>query len=428
MNASCLYLFPFQNFKPFIMKKILLLTILFSITFWGCKNELTTPNSAELENEIFDGGDHAHDHGDWRIEWIETVDDNTEKSEERNSNPHGLAAGIHSPYPGLSETHINWTVPGHHRPWGGDWATDLWVDNGNAWSNYTWSCNYDVSIDARAITYPGGKAPQALKAKLLSHGYACASHNFADGGFAQKWEIVGTYNGVDYKLGWVLYAHLAYVEYTGTGTVINLNGKTKIARSFWNTQSTACSGSCHIHIEFLNYRGYSCYDINSPLVQIDRVGILGGNASGGHCPNISNGPVKFQPVNCIRSSAYNGASDCNRAYDNNVYTKWTSNGHSQQSSMVVDLGSVKNVRKIVVKHASSGGEPTYYNTKYFKIEYGSSGIWGPWTHSGYGHNWNQQKASNTMNVNFNARYVHLYIINPGIDNHARIPEFEVYGY
>lgn len=407
------------------MKKTVLFCIALSLFIFGCNEENNTPLPTGHEME---GGDHEHAH-DFDIEWIETVEEENIE-DDRYSNPYKLAAGIHSPYPGLSETHPNWSPPGHHTPWYGNWATDLWKDNGNAWSNYTWSCDANIYIDARSITYPGGRAPQALKAKLLSHGYACGSRNFQDGGYAQKWEIIGTYNGVDYRLGWVLYAHLAYVNYTSAGTVLNLGSRKQIARAFWNSYSSSCSGSCHIHMEFRNYQGSSCYDINPPAVQIDRVGIVGGNSSGGHCPNISttpSGPQKLQPVNCWNSSAYNGSSTCHQATDNNLYTKWTSNGGSSQSGIVLDLGSVKNIRKVVVKHASSGGEPTYYNTKQFKIEYGSSGMWGPWSHAGFGNNWHQASQT-SLNYNFNARYIHLYIIYPGIDNHARIPEVEVYGY
>ena len=76
--------------------------------------------------------------------------------------------------------------------------------------------------------------------------------------------------------------------------------------------------------------------------------------------------------------------------------------------------------------ANSACEQSYYNTKYFKIEYGSNSIWGGWTHATYGHNWSQNSET-TLNVNFNARYVHLYIMNAGTDNYARIPEFQVFG-
>ncbi len=405
------------------MKKLLFLISILSISIWGCKEASITP---EVLEEQMEGGDHEH-HEDFVIEWLDSVEERkTEKQDARNSNPHGLAVGIHSPYPGLSETHANWSPPAHHTPWYGDWATDVWKDNGNAYTDYAWSCDYDVRIDAKSITYPGGNAPQSMKARLMSHGYACGSQNFQDGGLAQKWEIIGTYGGVDYPLGWVLYAHLAYVEYTAVNTVIQLNGPKKIAKSFWNTYSSACSGSCHIHMEFYNYKNYSCFDIMEPAVQIDRVGIVGGLSSGGHCPDISNGPQLLTPVNCANSSRYNWAHSCHKAYDNNTGTKWVSNGSSPQSSLLLDLGSQKNVSKIVVKHASSGGEPTYYNIKHFKVEYGNGSIWGPWSFVGFGNNW-QQTGHTTLNTNFNARYIHLYIINAGVDNYARIPEVQVYG-
>lgn len=149
--------------------------------------------------------------------------------------------------------------------------------------------------------------------------------------------------------------------------------------------------------------------------------------------DLSSGNGTTQPVNlalnavdCLQNSSYNNNYNCQKAYDGNLSTKWVSDGTTIQSSIVVDLGAVKNVSKIVVKHAGSNGEPNESNTEQFKIEYGSSNIWGPWTEAEIIDNYGQDNESG-VNFNFTARYVHLYIIDPGIDNYSRIPEIEIWG-
>lgn len=207
------------------------------------------------------------------------------------NNPHGLAAAILSPYDGPSETHVDWSPPGHHTPWGGNWAVDLWKDNGNNWTDFAWSCVEDVYIDATPIQYPGGKKPQSLKAKLIGKGDACAWGGFPRGGYMQQWDIIATYNGVDYRLGWVLYAHLAYLEYTTVGTVVDLSSRVKIGRAFWGEKRSSCWGSCHMHLEFKNYQNRSCYSLMPPAVDIETLGIIGGlSSSTGQCPDITTPP------------------------------------------------------------------------------------------------------------------------------------------
>ncbi|MFK8105426.1 MAG: discoidin domain-containing protein [Saprospiraceae bacterium] len=243
---------------------------------------------------------------------------------------------------------------------------------------------------------------------------------------AQKWDIIATYNGVEYKIGWVLYAHLSNVLYSAVDTEVNLSSAAYIGKAFSGNIYGGCWGSCHIHMEFGNYLKSSCYDIMPPTVNIDRVGIVGGLANTTtNCPPITSNLAE-NSVNCIRSSMYNSNFNCDKAHDGNLNTKWTSNGSSQQSSMAIDLGSVKNINKIVVKHAGAGGEPSYLNTQHFKIEYSNSSVWGPWTLAEEVYNTSQANES-VIHQNFNARYVHLYVVDPGIDNYARIPELQVFG-
>jgi len=128
------------------------------------------------------------------------------------------------------------------------------------------------------------------------------------------------------------------------------------------------------------------------------------------------------------SSSYNAASSGDKAYDGVVSptSKWTSNGGSAQSWLALDLGAVRALTSFVVRHAGAGGEPTYYNTQSCRIEAGSS-LSGPWTSVATVSNTSQQNVTvSTLAGPVRARYVRLYVLDAGIDNHARIPELEVY--
>lgn len=108
-------------------------------------------------------------------------------------------------------------------------------------------------------------------------------------------------------------------------------------------------------------------------------------------------------------------------------SKWCSTNTSSTHWLALDLGSNKTVNGFIVRHAGAGGEETYYNTKNFKLQSANS-INGPWT--------DECVVDNTIQANVTTRsynnpktlrYVRLYITNSGIDNYARIPEFEVWG-
>lgn len=354
----------------------------------------------------------------------------------RSSNPYGLAVAINSPFNSPSETHSAWSFPHHHIPWLGQWSSDLWGDDGLD-NQVPWeedertTCNKEIYIDATPIKLFNGEKPQGLKAKLLQSSYGCKSKDFYQGGYAQIWEIIATYNGSDYPIGRATYAHLAHLQYKTVGTVVNIDSKLYIGKAFWGFDLTDCWGSCHIHFELTSYQGEACYSFGSSDSNITQLGIIGGNGlTGGTCPaiEVSSEPVNLalNAVDCLQNSAYNSDYNCQMAYDGNLSTKWVSDGTSIQSSIVVDLGGVKDISKIVVKHAGANGEPKESNTEQFKIEYGSSNIWGPWTHFGIIDNYDRANESE-VNVDFTARYVHLYIIDPGVDNYSRIPEIEIWG-
>lgn len=185
-------------------------------------------------------------------------------------------------------------------------------------------------------------------------------------------------------------------------TEVKLSGRTKTLQGI---------GFRCINDHMFNSKGYSYeHDLSS------------GNGNG----TTQQVNLALNAVDCLQNSAYNNSYNCQKAYDGSLSTKWVSDGTSIQSSIVVDLGSVKNVSKIIVKHAGSNGEPQESNTEQFKIEYGSSNIWGPWTAAGIIDNYEQANESE-VDVDFMARYVHLYIIDPGVDNYSRVPEIEIWG-
>lgn len=200
------------------------------------------------------------------------------------SNPYGFTVAIRSPYSGKAETTSSWAPPSHGIYWGGDWSGDFWKDNGNTSADYGYSCGEDIFIHLKAKKV-GGIKPDAIKAKFIGYGYACASGDYSRGGMYQKWEIIAVYNNVDTPIGWVLYAHLDNSPVYSLNTVLTVTGPLKIGRIFSGGITGACWGSCHIHMELYNYSGYSCYSVGAPWIQINRVGFLGGsNSSVVYCP------------------------------------------------------------------------------------------------------------------------------------------------
>ncbi len=129
-------------------------------------------------------------------------------------------------------------------------------------------------------------------------------------------------------------------------------------------------------------------------------------------------------------SGRNGTTQYGRyAMDGLPSTKWCCNAASSggTATLAVDLGSTSTVTGYIVRHASWGGEPTYMNTKYYRIESASS-IFGPWTV--------EYDVDNSCQDPYNRfiydtpkslRYVRLVITNPGTDTYVRLPEFEIYG-
>lgn len=433
------------------INKVIALSLGMAVAFQACNQDSNEESEIQPELEMREGGDGPYgfeseigtisQYGKTTptpmFEWLETSESNFVPSstpESRTtSNPNGLAVAIHSPYNGTAETTTTfWGPPQHSSYWGGDWAGDFWKDNGNSSADYGNSCNQDIYLDARIVTYPGGQTADAIKAKYLSYGYACASGVYSQGGMVQKWELLAVKNGVEVAVGWVLFAHLTNSPVYAVGTTLTLNGRVKIGSAFTGGTTGSCWGSCHIHMEFLNYERYSCYDVNLPTVNASRIGVLGGFASSKmHCPTLTSGGGTtnwaLSAISCNRSSAYSSAYDCAKARDgvSSQASKWVTDGASRTSWMTMDLGANRNISQFVVKHAGAVGEPAISNLKYYQLQTAPSNS-GPWT-TVVNVNNSAQANSTTHNVSLNARYVAILVTDPGVDNYTRLVEFEVRG-
>ncbi|MBL7726490.1 MAG: discoidin domain-containing protein, partial [Dinghuibacter sp.] len=76
------------------------------------------------------------------------------------------------------------------------------------------------------------------------------------------------------------------------------------------------------------------------------------------------------------SSVYNASNTGAQAIDNNLSTKWTSNGATFNSWLALDLRQNCNISAFKVFNAQNGGDPWYFNTKSVQVETGPS-ISGP---------------------------------------------------
>ena len=118
-----------------------------------------------------------------------------------------------------------------------------------------------------------------------------------------------------------------------------------------------------------------------------------------------------------------------QAYDGIVATdsKWTSDGTGAESWLALDLGDVQKIYQFVVYHAGAAGERTYYNTPAYRIEYGDT-LNGPWQIMANVDNESRDNSTTTtLDTPLAARYIRLYITDAGIDDYARIAEFEIWG-
>lgn len=109
-------------------------------------------------------------------------------------------------------------------------------------------------------------------------------------------------------------------------------------------------------------------------------------------------------------------------------SKWTSANTPPPHWLKLDLGAHKTVTGFIVRHAESGGvDASFFNTQAFCIQSGQT-FDGPWTNEGVVNNSAQDEETFLRYPTPKSlRYVRLFITDPGPDNYARIPEFEVVG-
>ena len=125
------------------------------------------------------------------------------------------------------------------------------------------------------------------------------------------------------------------------------------------------------------------------------------------------------------SPAFNGS----KAIDGVIsgMSKWTSTDSSPPHWLALDLGAEKTVTGFIVRHAEAGQEFKEFNTQAFSLQTAQS-MSGPWSDECVVYNTIQSAISyRSYNQPKPVRYARLYITDPGIDNYARIPEFEVIG-
>ena len=131
-------------------------------------------------------------------------------------------------------------------------------------------------------------------------------------------------------------------------------------------------------------------------------------------------------VNWAADSTAGSSFSGDKAYDGALNTKWASGGGAGGHWLALDLGAERAVTGYRIRLASEGSEWVIFNWKHFLIQSGSS-LSGPWT--------TLFDVSNPLQLGYtvsphdvpvSARWVRLHVDNCGIDNYARLPEFEVY--
>lgn len=151
-------------------------------------------------------------------------------------------------------------------------------------------------------------------------------------------------------------------------------------------------------------------------------------STGGMNSNVPGGDnIARKATRCSTDSDYGPYNTGIKAIDGLASTKWTSLGTSPVHWLALDLGGMRTVNGFIIRHATTGGDPLYLNTKAFRVQSASS-MDGPWIDDAVVDNSSQAGVTyRSYTVPKSLRYVRLYITNPGTDNFARIPEFEVRG-
>jgi hypothetical protein len=106
-----------------------------------------------------------------------------------------------------------------------------------------------------------------------------------------------------------------------------------------------------------------------------RLNILSPAYSNDHTARINEFEVYGEgPVNLALNRPATGGTPCSadegaeKAFNGSVKDRWCS--HGRTSFLQVDLGQIVPIKKIVIKHASAGGESAELDTRWFSIEAG----------------------------------------------------------
>jgi len=121
---------------------------------------------------------------------------------------------------------------GHHRPWNGDWAIDLFAADGD-------SCGEDSYLRLSPSTLPGGLPPDGLRVQPNAPTPACSSGELSKGGYDQTFTVYARYDDQDHVLGEVLIAHLDNPVYNGS-PVSNLDPSNLYVGKVWEPDGALC--------------------------------------------------------------------------------------------------------------------------------------------------------------------------------------------
>ncbi len=154
----------------------------------------------------------------------------------------------------------------------------------------------------------------------------------------------------------------------------------------------------------------------------------GGGSSLMHDAQPPGANIAPSAIQVMTDSHHDASSTGEKAIDGVIAadSKWASAGTSPPHWLQLDLGEVHNLSGFTVRHAGAAGEPSYFNTQAFQLQTAPTAS-GPWNIDSLV--FNPAGANSTSRSYYrpqSVRHVRLFITDPGIDNWARIPEFEVY--
>lgn len=137
--------------------------------------------------------------------------------------------------------------------------------------------------------------------------------------------------------------------------------------------------------------------------------------------------IALEAVSAQASSTYGPEWGAAKAVDGILTesSKWTSADTEPPHTLTIDLGSHKSVAGFILRQPSAAGEPGFLNMSRFAFQSGRS-INGPWfTETNVLTDGDADFEPRQFVVPKDLRYVRLLIEDPGQDDIARVPEFEI---